>query len=445
MKYRKIIKVVLFLLFVVAGFFLTALVFPKNLNRYPALVLLFLLDLYVWGLFKRKVFTYNNFLKAFAIIIYWLPLVLLAGSAISMIFIPGKNWAPTLRNLLFGTIFSFYVAKLFMAVLLLVADSVRFIEYIGVRVKNRSKQSSDRSVSKITRRKFLENTTMASGGLILGTMLVGMFKWVHDFSTKFVVLTLKNLPADFNGYRIVQLSDMHLGSWSGTEALGRAVELINDLQPDLIVFTGDLVNYTSDEAFRFKETLAGLQAADGVLAILGNHDYGDYVRWDSPMDKQKNMLDLYRFFEDINWKLLKNEHIIISKNASQIGIIGVENWGQNPRFPQLGDLTGAMKDMPDVPVKILLSHDPSHWEAVVLKDFPDIDITLSGHTHGFQFGIEIPGIKWSPAQYIYKQWAGLYSNDKTNQMLYVNRGIGSIGYPGRIGIMPEITIFELQN
>jgi len=445
MKKKNILTLVIVLLLILAGYFLTSIAFPKNINRYPALVILFLLDYYVWGLFKKKVFTYSRLLKLTTAFVYWLPMLLLLVSTLVLVFVPGNQWNPMARNLIYGSIFSFYIAKFFIAVILGLTDLVRLIEKLSKMFQNRKKSESEKVDNPVTRRKFLENFALLTGGLVVSSMFLGMFKWVHDFTTKRVIISIPDLPDTFSNYRIVQISDLHLGTWSHTNPMEKAVAEINNLNADLIVFTGDLVNYTTDEAYRFKDILTALKAPDGVIAILGNHDYGDYVNWPSAGEKQKNMEDLYQFYHQIGWKLLRNDNVIIEKGSDKIAVIGVENWSQNTRFPRIGSIIKAQKGIGKVSAKILLSHDPSHWEAVVLKEHQDIQLTLSGHTHGFQFGIEIPGIKWSPAQYIYKQWAGLYENESGRQKLYVNRGLGSIGYPGRIGILPEITIFELKS
>lgn len=445
MKQKKILPLALVTLLILLGYFLTSLAFPKNVNRYPFLVLLFLFEIYVWGLFKKKVFTYSRLVKILTAAVYWLPMVMLLVAVVVMVFIEGKQWIPWVRNLIFGVIFSFFVAKLFMAVVLGFTDFVRLIENIIRRFRSKIPEHTKEKNTGISRRKFLENTALVAGGVVLSSMFLGMFKWVHEFNFKRIQVQLFGLSSAFDDYCMVQISDMHLGSWSTTEHLKDAVEQINALQPDLVVFTGDLVNYTTDEAYRFREILAGITAVDGVVAILGNHDYGDYVNWDSPAEKKKNMEDLYGFYHQIGWKLLRNEHLILERDQEKLAIIGVENWSHNERFPRYGNIQKARKGIGKVSASILLSHDPSHWDAVVLKDHTDIQLTLSGHTHGFQFGIEIPGIKWSPAQYIYKQWAGLYRSEATQQQLYVNRGLGSIGYPGRIGILPEITIFTLKS
>jgi len=274
-----------------------------------------------------------------------------------------------------------------------------------------------------------------------------MVKWAHDFRVRHVSLNLRKLPSSFEGLRIVQISDLHLGSWASTDPIEEAVSIINDLDPDLVLFTGDLVNYSTSEAYRFREALSRIEARHGIYAILGNHDYGDYVNWNSEQEREENMVAMYRFFDEIGWKLLRNQHDILEIDQEMIALVGVENWSANPRFPRLGNLAKALGGTEGVPVKILLSHDPSHWEKEVSLNYPDIDITLSGHTHGFQFGVELKRFKWSIAQYVYKYWAGLYEIEKHGnpQYLYVNRGLGMIGYPGRVGILPEITLITLNS
>lgn len=444
MKKKNFYFILLAVLFIVLGYFITVGTFPKNANRYPAFIVLLLIDYYVWGIFKQKVYTYSRLVKVLSVFIYWLPFVLLIASTIAAYFVKPGIWNPLIKNIVFGGIFTFYTAKFFMAILLGFADLIAGFRKIIQLFKRRKKDEGVPKQSLISRAKFMENMAFITGGLVVSSMFFGMFKWVHDFNFNDVFVRIKNLPGAFENYTIVQISDLHLGTWSTVEPMKEAVNQINALEPDLIVFTGDLVNYSSDEAIRFKDVLSGLKASDGIYAVLGNHDYGDYVSWPSKADKQKNMESLYQFYNQINWKLLRNEHVIIEKGDDKLALIGVENWSVNTRFPQFGNILKASKGIGKVPVKILLSHDPSHWEAGVIPNHKDIDLMLAGHTHGFQFGIEIPAIKWSPAQYIYQQWAGLYQNNETQQQLYVNRGLGSIGYPGRIGILPEVTIIHLE-
>ena len=212
-------------------------------------------------------------------------------------------------------------------------------------------------------------------------------------------------------------------------------------KPDLILFTGDLVNNRADEMEGYVDIFNKLQAPYGVYSTLGNHDYGDYVRWDSEAEKSANLEKLKQVHADMGWRLLMNEHVVIEKGEEKIALLGIENWSAKSNFPKYGNLARAYDGASNLPFKILMSHDPSHWDAEVRSRYSDIDLMLSGHTHGMQFGVELPGFKWSPVQYVYEQWAGLYEKDA--QKLYVNRGYGFIGYPGRVGILPEITVLDL--
>jgi hypothetical protein len=258
---------------------------------------------------------------------------------------------------------------------------------------------------------------------------------------------LPELPPSFDGFRIVQISDIHLGSWAFKDKLKEAVEIINEQKPDMVFFTGDMVNYTSYESYEYADILKEIRPPSGVFAIMGNHDYGDYVSWRSVQAKIDNREYLEEIYKYLGWKLLLNEHVVVRKGDDSIAVIGVENWGGTKRFPRLGDLDKATSGSEGMEIQLLLSHDPSHWEKLVTKKFRKIDITFSGHTHGFQMGIECCGIRWSPSQYMYGTWAGLYDKPVEGshpQYLYVNRGLGSVGYPGRIGILPEITLIVLH-
>ena len=448
MKSKKWIIFLSVTLLLLGGMILTWFVYPKSLVRYPFFIVLLLMDFYLWTIVRKRIFTYNRVLKAAIALFYWSPLIALSGVMLANVFSPQQEWNQLFRTYLFGVIFSIFVGKLIPAIFMLTYELLSFIWRIVKTIFSKkllAEEAEKAEKSKLTRRKFVGNMALVSGGVIIGTMFTGMFKWVHQFNILTQSVIIKGLRSDaFRGYRIAQISDMHLGSWADTGSLQRAVDDVMSLNPDMIVFTGDLVNYRTEEAMRFKEILQQLKAKDGVFAILGNHDYGDYVNWPSRKEKQENLTALYNFYNDIGWKLLRNEHVIIEKDSEKLALIGVENWSQNNRFPRYGDIIKASKGIGNVDGKILLSHDPSHWNAIVTEKHKDIDVMLAGHTHGFQFGIEIPGIKWSPAQYLYEQWAGMYVNKATEQQLYVNRGIGSIGYPGRIGIMPEITLLTVN-
>jgi hypothetical protein len=272
--------------------------------------------------------------------------------------------------------------------------------------------------------------------------IYGMVRGAYRYRVHRVQVPSKNLPDAFHGFKIVQVSDIHTGSFIDNSALSKAFDIVMQQKPDLILFTGDLVNNHSDETKGFEEVYSKLRAPHGVYSVLGNHDYGDYVQWESLDAKKQNLENLKQVHANAGWKLMMNEHVALEKNGEKIALLGVENWGGNMHFPKYGRLDLAYKGAENYPFKILMSHDPSHWEKQIQPKYGDIDLTLSGHTHGFQFGIEIPGLKWSPSKYIYKEWAGLYKAD--NQYLYVNRGLGFLGYPGRLGIWPEITVIELQ-
>ncbi len=280
-----------------------------------------------------------------------------------------------------------------------------------------------------------------SGFLPFFTILYGIFRTLYRFKIHRIKIKFEILPENYNGLRIVHISDLHLGSFNYRyHILDRAINMINHLEPDFIFFTGDLVNNCSWELDNWELVLKQLSAKMGKYSVLGNHDYGDYKKWESEDMKLKNFKEIKHFYKKIDFKLLLNDAVINNKEEDQIAIVGVENWG-NPPFKQYGDLKKSLKKVSDIPFKILLSHDPSHWSKEILQK-TDIALTLSGHTHGMQVGINLKNKKWSPIKYKYKHWAGLYENEQ--QYLYVNRGLGWLGFPGRLGMRPEITFIELE-
>jgi len=410
---------------------------------YFAFVVIVLADLYLWSSIKKAVFNYRKWLMITISVFYWLPFFALVAFAVSASFLPIYNWNDVFRTYLLGIILVFYTAKLFPIIFLILADATRLIDRIYHLFNKEKRKRVKEEREGISRSRFLQYMGYITGGLVMGTMFTGMFKWVYQFNVVREKIKIPGLPTAFNGLKIVQVSDMHLGSWTSAKPLEQAVDMVNKMNPDLILFTGDLVNYATREAYRFEETLRKLNAPMGIFTILGNHDYGDYVSWPNPGAKEKNMEDLYSFYQRIGWKLLNNENVIFEKSGEKLALVGVENWGANPRFPKYGDIKLALKGTENADVRILMSHDPTHWDDVVVPGNYDVALTLSGHTHGFQFGIDTPNLKWSPAQWMYKHWAGLYSDTLTGRHLYVNRGLGVIGYPGRIGILPEITYLEL--
>ncbi len=444
---KNIFKTLLVLAGIIIGYFLVLYLYPKNAGRYPFLVILLAGDYYLWSAFKSWVKSKGIFMRYFYRLLYWLPILLLISTSLFGLIYPSDLWPRGFSIYLFGFIFVAYAAKVLPILFLLLADIFRVFQFANKKAASLAKKHPTHNKGeKINRNQFLKKAGLISGGLMFSGLLMGMLKWAFDFKIHHHRLVIPHLPDSFNNLRIVQLSDIHLGSWASKTAMREAVERINDLQPDLIFFTGDLVNYKTDEAFPFEDILAGLKAESGIFVTLGNHDYGDYTRWPSVAAKKQNMIDLYDFYDRLGWQLLNNENSVFANEDGKLAVVGVENWGDFGRFPKYGDLDKALDGARDSDVKLLLSHDPSHWDKIVRQQFPDIDLTFAGHTHGFQFGVEIKNIKWSPAQYIYKHWAGIYHNpDKPSQRLYVNRGLGTIGYPGRVGILPEISLFDLVN
>ena len=305
-----------------------------------------------------------------------------------------------------------------------------------------SSASAREPTSGIGRRVFLHRSALLLTGLPGMALVYGIFRGASQLTVFRKNIHFPELPDGFDGLRIVQLSDLHTGSFLNDELIRRTIAQVEALKPDLICFTGDLVNNFSSEATPFIPLLQKLKAPMGVLSILGNHDYGDYVRWQDPVARQANFEEMLAIHRRLGWRLLRNQHVLLEREGTTLPVIGVENWSQFSRFPRYGDLPKAARGTGKFPFSILLSHDPSHWEGQVVDQYPHIGLTLSGHTHGMQFGVDIPGFKWSPVQWVYRQWAGLYQHQQ--QRLYVNRGLGFIGYPGRVGIWPEISLITLN-
>jgi uncharacterized protein len=330
--------------------------------------------------------------------------------------------------------------KIIVTPFLLIEDIVRLIQggYVGIQ-KMRHVVGSD-GLHMWGRRKFVSQIALGLAAIPLVGTAWGMIKGKYDYRVHKVKIAFKDLPDAFHGFKITQLSDIHSGSLDDVAAVRRGIELANAQKSDILVFTGDLVNNVATEMDPWIDHFSQLDAPHGKFSILGNHDYGDYVQWPSEEAKAKNLQDLKDVHGKIGFRLLLNESLHLEKDGEKIALIGVENWGKRG-FVKHGDLDKAIAPIEDSTFKVLLSHDPSHWEAVTIPHEKKVHLTLAGHTHGMQFGIEIPGIKWSPVKYIYPQWAGLYP--KNDQHIYVNRGFGFLGFPGRVGILPEITVIEL--
>jgi predicted MPP superfamily phosphohydrolase len=438
----KLRYILIILVIFLIGFVLIRMFAPNLSIPYFNFAFLFIFSIYIWGAIYPKIYTLRSLPKNLITFFYWLPMLASALASIVLIFRPLDDWPDFVRVYFIGGIFTYVMSMLIASVFLLLADLISMVERIIDKVRTLQQQGGVHTRPK-SRRKFIVNTGLTLGGLTLGTLGFGMLRGNYDFKVWKHTISSSRIPDSLRGLKIVQISDFHLGTWVNKKPLIEAVNAINKLNADLVFFTGDLVNSMTEEAFVFKEELSKIRSKYGVFASLGNHDYGNYYNWNSKEEKEKNWTDLLNFYEEIGWKLLRNEHELLEINNSRINIIGVENWSLNPRFPQYGDIQKATEGIQASDLNLLMSHDPTHWDMKV-KDFElPIDITFSGHTHGFQFGIESKLFRWSPAQYIYKHWAGLYKNESAEKFLYVNRGIGAIGFPGRVGIKPEITVIEL--
>jgi uncharacterized protein len=358
---------------------------------------------------------------------------------ISLIY-PPPTWPGTMRLFAAGA-FVLLLCKLIGISFLIIDDIFRLFRWIYSLFASAPPEAVE-TTKGISRLKFFSQLAVTFTIIPAIGFLYGIVRGAYKYRVHKVKVPSSNLPDAFHGFKIVQLSDIHTGSFTDNSALHKAFDIVMEQKADMILFTGDLVNNVASETKGFEDVYKRLQAPHGVYSVLGNHDYGDYVQWDSHQEKHNNLETLKTIQKEAGWRLLMNEHVPIEKNGQKIALLGIENWGGNMRFPKYGKMDLAHKGTEDYSYKILMSHDPSHWEKQVQTEYPDIDLTLSGHTHGMQLGIEIPGIKWSPVQYLYKQWAGLYQSGK--QFLYVNRGLGFLGYPGRLGIWPEITVIELQ-
>lgn len=392
-----------------------------------------LLEFYGWQAVKTA-FQPQNLVKAKWL--YWGFSAVLLGLFMS--------YRPFLYKFLPKTIAAYFgvlfmvilLSKLIVLLFLFPEDIVRFFKLVVAKFSSASITPD----KKISRSEFLSKAALITAAVPAATLLYGMVANAYNYRFRKVTIRFPNLPESFNGFKIVQLSDIHSGSFTKTEPIQKVIEKINALNADVILFTGDLVNNVADEMEPFMNVFNQLKAKHGVISITGNHDYGDYVSWDTPEDKIKNFEKFTHTHKALGWDLLLNENRILERNGEQLAIIGVENWGGG-RFAKYGKFDLAYKGTEQVPFKILMSHDPSSWDARVRNEYPETDLQLSGHTHGAQFGVENKWLKWSPSQYIYKQWAGLYQEGK--QYLYVNRGFGFLFYPGRVGILPEVTEITL--
>ena len=402
-----------------------------------ALSILVLIDFYVFQGAKELIKKWSFPWRRTTYIAYWTATAYILVSFLFYKILGPQRISPHLQRWSSVVFFIIYVSKLPALFFLIIDDLIRIGRWLIVKF---SHQKQSYIGNKISRSQFLVKASVVAAAIPATSLGFGILSGAYDYRVRRKKIPITNLPKAFHGLRIGQLSDIHSGSFFNKTAVEGGVDLLMQEKPDLFVFTGDLVNNETSEVKDYKQVFARAKAPLGAYSTLGNHDYGDYRQWGSATAKKKNLDDLVQVHKEMGWDLLRNENRMIKLDGEQLSIIGVENWGGG-RFAKYGDLSKAYAGSEESDTKILLSHDPSHWDAQVRPGYQDINLMLAGHTHGFQFGVEIGNFRWSPSQYMYKQWADLYS--KENQHLYVNRGFGFIGYPGRVGILPEITIIEL--
>jgi uncharacterized protein len=411
-------------------------------NLLLQIVLLFLIDIYIYTSIHR---TTRNFRP-------WVKNLGRGGiGALSLLAIAAVVWynftdpyyrAISIRQWIITIVLIIYGSKL-LTILIIFIDDIqintrRFIRYL----KTRSPESIPGKP--ITRSEFFDKAAIAAGVVPFASMVTGILSGATDYRVVRRTIYLPHLPGSFDGLRIAQFSDTHAGTFFNRTAVEGGVEMLLSEKADVIFFTGDLVNYQTDEINDYVNLFSKVKAPLGVFSSTGNHDYGNYRKWPNAEAKRQNFHDMLRAHRVMGYDLLMNDHRFLDEGGDRIAIIGVENWGMGPahRFPKYGKLAQAYQGTEEAQVRLLLSHDPSHWDAQIRPEFPGIDLTFAGHTHGAQMGVELGNFRWSPSQYIYKQWAGLYQEG--SQYLYVNRGYGCIGYPGRVGMPPELTVIELK-
>ncbi len=413
-------------------------------------LVLFLIDLYVFRGVKT-IFSSSSFpVRRIAAWIYWLVNITFSLCAIYIILsvtyfghTTHVRHTPFLVSFAIAAFLLLYIPKLIFGSFLLLEDVYRLLRALGIGVYKLASHSNTPLDFFQSRRKFVSQFATVIAGIPFISIIYGVTKGKYNFKIHKVEVAFEGLPKEFDGLKITQISDIHSGSFDNPEPVKHAVKLVNDQGSDIIFFTGDLVNSIADEMDPWVDVFKELKAPMGVYSIFGNHDYGDYVRWYNTDQKKANLDKLVNVHKELGFRLMRNENLKLEKNGATIDLIGVENWGRGG-FSKYGDLDKALVGTTTGSFKILLSHDPSHWEEKVMNHPEEnIHLTFAGHTHGMQFGIEVPGIKFSPVQFRYKRWAGLY--EENNRYLYVNRGLGFIGFPGRVGIWPEITVVTLKS
>lgn len=404
------------------------------------LLFLLLLDFYVFQAVLTVSKNWSGGIRIFFRYGFWIITGITTAAILWYYYGDPYKYGAQLRNLVLTGVFIAYFSKLFAVIFVLFDDIQRGARWIVSYFQSGSTTTPSEGKT-IPRSEFLAKTAVIAATIPFAAMTYGIISGAHDYRIRRRTIYLPNLPKSFDGIKIGQLSDIHSGSFFSKTAVKGGVEMMLSEKPDLLFFTGDLVNNETSEVNEYIDVFKKLKAPLGVYSVTGNHDYGDYKSWSTTQTKRNNFKDLLEAHRLMGYDLLMNENRIIEQSGDKIAILGIENWGAG-RFAKYGKIDQAYKGTNEAAVKLLLSHDPSHWDAQVRPNYQDIDLAFAGHTHGFQFGIEIGDFKWSPSQYVYKQWAGLYQEG--NQYLYVNRGFGYLGYPGRVGIPPELTIIELK-
>ncbi|MGZ3838816.1 MAG: metallophosphoesterase [Flavisolibacter sp.] len=401
--------------------------------------IMLLLDFYVFQIVRLLSQSAGPKTKSILFIGYWSVSVI---ALVVLFLLPlFENFPKSVRSIVFALIIGLFLCKLIASVFFFLDDLRRGIQWLAGKLFFVNTEGEEIESGRMSRSVFLSWFGLAVGGSLFSSLVYG-FSNKYNYKIKRISLKYPQLPTAFRGLKIAQLSDIHSGSFTDKAAVTKGIEKTLALKPDIILFTGDLVNNLAEEMADYMDVFSQLKAPMGVYSILGNHDYGDYVAWPDLQAKRKNLDRLKTVHQQLGWRLLLDEHVMLDRAGQSVALIGIQNWSALKRFPKYGNLAKAYTGAESAPFKILMSHDPTHWDAEVRPKYPDIDLMLAGHTHGMQFGVEIPWFKWSPVEYVYKQWAGLYEEGK--QKLYINRGYGFIGYPGRVGILPEITLIELS-
>jgi predicted MPP superfamily phosphohydrolase len=400
-----------------------------------------LLDWYVFSGLKTLTADWQS-PRARQIVLYSF---LLISVGVTVVFILGFGSFSTAQGMMpfheymLSLFLTFFITKIFFVIILSLGDLGRFIVGLVTHITGNTAATANQPYFP-ERRKFISEIAVLVAAFPFTGFMYAMFKGKYDYKVHRQTLYYDDLPDAFDGFTITQLSDIHSGSFDNVAAMQRGIDLAQAQKSDLFVFTGDLVNNAAWEIEQYIPNFSKLRAPYGQFSILGNHDYGDYIEWSSEQEKAANLDKLKQHHKDLGYRLLLDENVEIEKGGQKIALIGVQNWGRG--FIKIGNLEKALRGVDNTAFKILLSHDPTHWEEQVRYNPANIHLTLSGHTHGAQFGVEVAGFRWSPVQYRYLDWAGL-ANEK-NRYLYVNRGFGFLAFSGRLGIWPEITVITLK-